>query len=91
MTGGELRDHPACWIIRGRVEGESAESGEWCVLRKPDGTYWEVAGEHLFPPTGGTCRIEIGDQIVDRKVLAECEAYYTQLQQKPATASRVGG
>jgi hypothetical protein len=81
ITGGELRDYPGHWKLSGRVDGEP---GEWSVLRKPDGTYWEVVAEHLFPPTGGTCRVDTGDQIVDSKIIAECEAYYTQLRQKAA-------
>jgi hypothetical protein len=49
LTGGELRDHPG-WKIDGRIEGES---DHWSVVRKPDGTYWEVVAVDLFPRTGG--------------------------------------
>jgi hypothetical protein len=81
LMGGELLDYPGCWKITVTIEGES---GEWSVFRKPDGTYWSVAGVHIFPPGGGTLHIDIGDQIVDEKELAQCDACYTRLQEKAA-------
>src|SRR5882762_1441337 len=67
LTGGELRDHPGYWKIDGRIEGESEQ---WSVVRKPDGTYWEVAGFHIFPPNSAALtRIDIGDQILDPKTI----------------------
>ena len=80
LSGGELRDQPGWWKIDGRVEGES---DHWSVVRKPDGTFWEVAGTHIFPPNSNALvRIDIGDQIFDQKTLDQCEEYYIQLQQK---------
>jgi hypothetical protein len=80
LTGGELRDHPG-WKIDGRIEGES---DHWSVVRKPDGTYWEVVAVDLFPRTGGTMRVDLGDQITNTKLVAQCEEYYVQLRQKAA-------
>jgi hypothetical protein len=79
ISGGELLDWPGHWKITGRVEGES---DSWSVVRRPDGTFWEVAGTHYFPPTGGTVRIDLGDQIFDAQKLARCEDWYEQLKQK---------
>jgi len=79
VSGGELLDYPGHWKITGRVEGES---DSWSIVRKPDGTFWEVAGTHFFPPTGGNVRIDLGDQILDAKRLALCDDYYDQLKQK---------
>jgi hypothetical protein len=79
ISGGELFDWPGHWKITGRVEGES---DSWSVVRRPDGTFWQVAGTHYFPPTGGTVRIDLGDQIVDAQKLARCEDWYEQLKQK---------
>jgi hypothetical protein len=83
LRGGELRDLPGCWKISGRYEDES---DEWSVLRRPDGSFCEIAGIHYFPPSGETVRIEIGDQILDRRIIDECEGYYSQLRQKAASA-----
>src|SRR5437868_2929105 len=81
LSGGELRDYPGHWKITLRLDGEE---GEWSVVRKPDGTYWEVAGIHIFPSSGETLRIDIGAQILDQKKLGECETRYIQLQEKLA-------
>ena len=50
------------------------------VMRKPDGTYCDVATD-LFPRTGGVVKFTIGDQIMDERLLAECEHNYQQLQE----------
>lgn len=81
LSGGELRDCPGFWKITGRMEGDS---DSWSILRKPDRTYWEVAGVDYFPRTGGTLRIDVGDQILDAKKIVQCEEYYEQLRQKLA-------
>lgn len=88
IGGGELRDYPGHWKITARIEGET---GEWSVIRKPDGTYWEIAGVHFFPPGGGNVRFDIGNQITDAKELARCEDYYTQLQEKLAEQEQEPG
>jgi hypothetical protein len=49
LTGSELRDHPGWWKIDGRMKDESQR---WSFVRKPDGTYWEVAAVDLFPRSG---------------------------------------
>jgi hypothetical protein len=84
VKGGELEGHPGCWKIIETVEGES---DSWMFVRKPDGTYWEVASVDYFPRTGGAIRIDIGDQILDRKLLAQCQEYYSQLRQKAAESA----
>jgi hypothetical protein len=81
LTDGELRDHPGWWKIDGRIEGESES---WSFVRKPDGTFWEVAGVHIFPPGGPLVRIDIGDQIRKPETIARCEGHYAQFQKKSA-------
>jgi hypothetical protein len=76
VKGGELLGHPGYWQIIERVEGEP---DSWMFVRKPDGTFWEIAGVDYFPRTGGTVRIDVGGQILDRRLLAQCEQYYSQL------------
>jgi hypothetical protein len=51
VKGGELLDHPGWWKIDEEIEGASEH---WSFVRKPDGTYWEVAAVDLFPQSGGT-------------------------------------
>jgi len=85
LTGGELRDHPGYWKIDGRIEGESEQ---WSVVRKPDGTYWEVAGFHIFPPNSAALtRIDIGDQILDLRACAE-HGLLSALPEETITACR---
>jgi DNA-binding beta-propeller fold protein YncE len=79
LSGGQPIEYPGWWKIDGRVEGESRS---WSVVRKPDGTWWYVAVNHIFPPGGGLLRIELGDQITDAKVIVQCEEYFAQMQQK---------
>jgi hypothetical protein len=79
VKGGELLDHPGWWKIDEEIEGETEH---WSFVRKPDGTYWEVAAIDLFPRSGGTMRVDIGDQITNAKLAAQCEEYYVQLRQK---------
>lgn len=74
-------DHPGWWVLEASVEGESETRS---VVRKPDGTYWQVASMDLFPRSGGTLHIELGDQITDAKFLAQCWEYYVQFKQKEA-------
>jgi hypothetical protein len=55
-----------------------AEDGSdlWKILRKPEGTFWEVAAIVSWAPTGETLRVDDGDQILDAKKLAKCETLY---------------
>ena len=76
---GELKDAPGFWKIDGYIEGES---GHWSVVRKPDGTWWYVAGTHIFPPGGPTVRIDLDDEITDPKIVAQCEDYLAQQMKK---------
>lgn len=78
VKGGELEGHPDWWqIVETVVDGSS---GSWMFLRRPDGTFWEVASVDYFPRTGGNVRIDIGDQILDRRLLDRCREYYSRLQ-----------
>jgi hypothetical protein len=77
LSGGEITDFPGHWKITEKIEGEDRE---WSVIRKPDGTYWEVVGVDIFPRAGGTVRFDIGDQIVNKTLLAECISNYEHLQ-----------
>ena len=79
LTGGEFRDIPGQWKITMTVEGED---GELSVIRKPDGMYWELAGVDFFPRSGELVRYDIGDQIIDRTILAQCEMNYTRLREQ---------
>jgi hypothetical protein len=76
LSGGELLESPGFWKIDGRVEGES---DHWSVVRKPDGSWWYVAGTHIFPPGGGLLRLDLGDEITDEKVVDQCEEYFSQV------------
>jgi len=71
----ELKDNPDHWVITA-LEGDGDERGK--TLRKPDGTYWEVTATHIFPPGGGLYRVDIGNQISDRKIIRLLESSYIQ-------------
>jgi len=62
LKGGEIEDQPGWWAIHATIEGKE---GEFFVVRKQDGTYWEVAAEHLFPRSGGTYRGNTGTDGTD--------------------------
>ena len=83
IIGGEpLPDYPGHWSITVVIHGESGETEELGFIRKPDGTYWQIAGKHSIPSENVTVRFEFGDEILDENALALCRACYTQLQQK---------
>ena len=69
----ELSDDPGNWMIT-RVEPDGTELGK--VLRRPDGTFWEVKAVHFFPPAGGNYRIELGAQITDSDIIKVLESSY---------------
>jgi hypothetical protein len=75
LIGREIARAPGHWIITEQIEGDGRE---WNVMRKPDGTYWEVQID-LFPGGGLTARFNLGERIVHRELLAECHANYAQL------------
>jgi hypothetical protein len=80
---GMLVDHPGHWMMSGtRTKDDDYRS--WSVVRKPDGTYWQVARMNFFPRSGDTVKIEIGDQIVDAKALAYYDECYAQWLEKSA-------
>jgi hypothetical protein len=75
----EIKDAPGYWILTERLP-EQAEG--WRVLRKPDGTFWEVTGTHYFPPGGGSLELDLGQQISDRQLIRELESFYTEARNK---------
>ena len=77
--GGELLDYPGWYKIDGGTEDGSKL---WSVVRKPDGSWWWVAAEHIFLPGGGNFRIDLGDQITDDNTLTQCEENYIELLRK---------
>jgi len=60
-----------------------AEDGSdlWKILRKPDGTFWEVEGLVSWAPTGETLRVDPGPQIQDKR-LTQCKEWYYQYQRQ---------
>jgi hypothetical protein len=77
VKGGELKDHPGWYKLDGRLEDDLNKA--FGMVRKPDGTWWRVAGEHYFPPEGGDVRIELGEQITKLDTLDQIEEYYEEL------------
>ena len=73
IRGGEPLDYPGCWVVTGT---NANSGGSWSILRKEDGTYWEITAEHFFPPTGGTLRVELGNQITDPDKLVKLREFY---------------
>ena len=71
----EIKDAPGHWII---TESLPEQAEGWKVLRKPDGTFWEVTGTHYFPPGGGTLQLDLGKQISDRQLITELQSFYTE-------------
>lgn len=80
VKGGELKDYPGWYKLDGRLEDDLNKA--FGMVRKPDGTWWWVAGEHYFPPEGGDVRIELGEQITKQETLDQIEEYYKELLAK---------
>lgn len=80
---GMLVDHPGHWMVSG-TKTEESDYRSWSVVRKPEGTYWQVASMDFFPRSGGTLKVETGDQIVDEEALAYCEDVYARWLKKSA-------
>lgn len=76
VRAGEPSDYPGCWM----VTGSNAEGESWVMLRKEDGTYWEVVEENYFPRSGGTLHVELGKSVTDAKILAQLREYYVEWQ-----------
>jgi hypothetical protein len=89
IRGGELLDAPGRYMITITLEGDHER--EWKFVRKPDGSYWQVASTDLFPRTGGILRVDLGDEIVDPKALSLCETYYLQIRKAETATVRVLG
>ena len=88
-SGGPLNDAPDHYKITVRLEGDD-EHG-WEFVRKPDGTYWEVAVTDLFPRTGGTLAVHLGNQIVGAKELEFCERHYRHIREAEAATIKILG
>jgi hypothetical protein len=76
IRAGQPIDYPGCWMIA----ASNADGGGWSYFRKEDGTYWEIVTEDLFPRSGGTLRVELGNNVTDAKVLAQLREYYLEWQ-----------
>lgn len=85
ISWNELRKPAGHLLVIGLAEDGS---DLWKIVRRPDGTFWEVTATVSFAPTGETLRVETGDQILDAKKLAQCKEYYDQFQQKSAENER---
>ena len=55
---------------------------QWSVVRKEDGTYWNIAVNHLWETPHSQLRVELADRVTDEKVLAYYEDCYSQLLAK---------
>jgi hypothetical protein len=62
------------------VSGSNADGKSWAYFRKEDGAYWEVVQQDLFPRSGGTLRVELGNNVTDAKVLTMLREYYLEWQ-----------
>jgi hypothetical protein len=88
VKGGELKDHPGWYKLDGRLEDDLNKA--FGMVRKPDGTWWRVAGEHYFPPEGGDVRIELGEQITKQETLDQIEEYYEELLRQAGSETDEG-
>jgi hypothetical protein len=86
VKSGELKDHPGWYKLNGRLEDDLNKT--FGMIRKPDGTWWWVAGEHYFPPRGGDVRIELGEQITKQETLDQIEEPLHSLASKKAKKRR---
>lgn len=80
LKGGPLVDHPGWWRVEVWKENNPDDVREF--VRKEEGTYWDVAGTDIFPRSGGTLRVTLGEQIIDPKRLSICRDFYIQLYNK---------
>ncbi|MGA7633196.1 MAG: hypothetical protein WCB11_20740, partial [Terriglobales bacterium] len=55
----------------------------WKIVRKSDGTFWDVTALVSFALTGETLRVETDDQIVDVKRVAQCKELYDRHSRRP--------
>jgi hypothetical protein len=72
ISWNELRKPAGHLLIIGLAE-DGADL--WKILRKPEGTFWEVEALVSWAPTGETLRADDGPRILGEK-LAECEELY---------------
>src|ERR1700693_4899338 len=82
FKGGPLVDHPDWWMIEMWKENNPGDTRE--LVRKDDGTDWEMASTDWFPRSGGTMKRTLSEQITDEKRLSICRDFYTQLKKKIA-------
>ena len=80
ISWNELREPAGHLLVIGLAEDGS---DLWKIVRKPDGTFWDVTALVSFALTGETLRVETGDQILDVKRLAQCEELYDQYSRRP--------
>ncbi|HEY6769864.1 MAG TPA: hypothetical protein VI386_34430 [Candidatus Sulfotelmatobacter sp.] len=86
IRGGVPVDYPGCWVVTGT---DRSTGNSWSVFRKEDGTYWEITGEHFFPPTGETLLVDLGNEIVDPSRLTQLTEFYAEWLKLPRSHSSV--
>ena len=77
IRAGQPIDYPGCWML----SGSNSEGKSWAYFRKEDGTYWEIVKQDLFPLSGGTLKVELGNNVTDAKVLTRLRGYYMEWRQ----------
>jgi hypothetical protein len=86
IRGGVPVDYPGCWIVTGT---DMSNGSSWSIFRKEDGTYWEIMGEHLFPPTGETLLVDLGKEVTDTRRLTQLRELYSEWLKNPRSQSSV--
>src|ERR1700735_5440479 len=76
LRAGQPSDYLGCWMLT----GSNADGKSWTYIRKEDGTYWEVAKENLFPCSGRTLEVELGNPVTDAKGLTRLREYHLEWQ-----------
>jgi hypothetical protein len=79
-------DYPGCWVV---TETNNSNGSSWSIFRKEDGTYWEISGEHLFPPRGGTLLVDLGNEVTDAPRLTQLREVYSVWLKNPRSQSSV--
>lgn len=77
----EVKEDPGNYTIT-RLDTDGGDLG--AALRRPDGTFWEVAAFHSFPPGGGKYRIDLGAQITDAEIINVLESSYLDAMRQAA-------
>jgi hypothetical protein len=86
IRGGVPVDYPGCWV----VTGTNMSTGKsWSIFCKEDGTYWEITGEHFFPPTSETLLVDLGNEVSDPARLVRLREFYVEWRKLPRSNNSV--